>query len=79
LLLYHTARCHESKRLRGIGRVVAHGLVDAGCRVVVGDADQEGVERVATELEGNAKPVVCRVESKSQVKALMKAALKLAF
>jgi len=57
----------------GIGRAVAHGLVDAGCRVVVGDADPEGIERVATELKGHAEPVVCRVESKSQVQTLMKA------
>ena len=60
----------------GIGRAVVHGLVDAGCRVVLGDADRKGVEQVANELNGNAEPIVCRVESKSQVQALIKAAGK---
>ena len=55
----------------GIGRAVAHGLVDAGCRVVLGDSDPEGVERVANELKGNAEPVVCNVTSKTQVKELI--------
>lgn len=57
----------------GFGRAVAHGLADAGCRLVVGDADKEGVERVADELKGSAEPITCNVASKTQVQALIKA------
>lgn len=57
----------------GIGRAVAHGLVDAGCRIVVGDVDANSIERVAMELKGQAEPVVCNVTSKSQVQELIKA------
>lgn len=57
----------------GIGRAVAHGLVDAGCHVVLGDADEKGVLQVANELKSNSEPVVCNVASKAQVKSLIKA------
>lgn len=57
----------------GIGRAVAHGLADAGCRVVLGDADGKGVEQVANELNGHAEPVTCNVASKAQVQTLIKA------
>lgn len=56
----------------GIGRAVAHGLVDAGCRVVLGDADA-GVELVAKELGGNAEAVTCNVASKANVERLIQA------
>jgi NAD(P)-dependent dehydrogenase (short-subunit alcohol dehydrogenase family) len=55
----------------GIGRAVAYGLVDAGCRVVLGDADTIGVEEVARELKGKAEFVTCNVASKSQVERLI--------
>lgn len=55
----------------GIGRAVAQGLVDAGCRVVIGDVESESLEKVAAEL--HAKPVVCDVSSRTQVKELIEA------
>ena len=56
----------------GIGRAVAKGLADAGCRVVVGDSNSDGLEQVAGELNGSHHTAVeCNVTFRSQVQELI--------
>ena len=58
----------------GIGRAVVQELVHAGCRVVAGDANTQGIQAVAQELgEDAVLPVTCNVTSREQVQELVRA------
>jgi len=59
----------------GIGRAVAIGLADAGCRVIVGDRNKDGAELVANELKGSNlhAAIECNVTFRSQIQELIQA------
>ncbi len=59
---------------RGLGRRVALALAKEGCRVVVGDVNQEGVNKVAEEikaLNGQALPFLCDITKPDQIAAML--------
>lgn len=62
---------------RGIGKAVAHALVEAGAAVVVAARTRKNIEAVATELNaagGQAWAVSCDVTDPANVEALARAA-----
>jgi len=56
---------------QGIGRALAHALVEKGATVVVSDLDQEGAERVAEEIGACARGV--DVSRQSEIRAAVDA------
>ncbi len=56
---------------KGIGRAIAEDLLEQGGRVVVGARTEADVARVADELGGHARGVVCDVRSADDCAALI--------
>jgi len=60
---------------RGLGKVIAMKLADEGCRVVVSDVDEEGIEQVTKEINGSggvAVGIKCDISNPVEVDSLVK-------
>lgn len=60
---------------KGIGRAITEALVEHGARVVIGARTEADVERVADELGGAARGVVCDVREADDCARLVDAAV----
>ena len=62
----------------GIGEAVAKDLANDGVKIVLGDMDQEGLDRVVSEIKaagGEAAGVVCNITKDEEVEKLMDTAM----
>jgi 3-oxoacyl-[acyl-carrier protein] reductase len=57
---------------RGIGKSIAKKFIDAGCKVVISDVNQEMCEATAQEFGENAVSIPCNVTIKTEVENLIK-------